>query len=304
MCRSVGLQRAAGEQQIEFLNDAFISYSGANREFARQLEHLIENYSAPRQLGLGQRKLRVFRYEGDMTGTDYFAAIEKHLDESRCLIVLCSIEARQSTFVNDEISRFVKKAGPMRTVIPLLLSGAPNNEARDEAEKAFPEALYKAAQMPLALNYRGIEAHRKRLDRPPFESEWYTLLANLLNVSRDDIEQRDRARRVRRLKIATAASCTIAALLLGLTAVSVIQRNAAVSARYATEARQATLLADTAARDGERVRALILAKYALDLTQRASPRRACPQSGNTDPSTHRRFTGSGAGGLGKILRHG
>ena len=125
-----------------FLNDAFISYSRKDREFAARLQEALGKYKPPKGLKLPQRRLVVFRDEEDFTGTEYHASLEKHLKNSRKMIVLCSPNARRSQYVNDEIRLFVKERG-RENIIPVLVSGIPNNEAKpeQEEEKAFPEAL-------------------------------------------------------------------------------------------------------------------------------------------------------------------
>jgi hypothetical protein len=113
----------------EFSYDAFISYSRRDKAFATVLQAALQGYRPPKSLGLSHRHLRVFRDEQDFTGSGYTSSLEKSLNASTKLLVICSPAARQSTFVNDEIRRFVKVRGADH-IIPILLSGIPNNEAR------------------------------------------------------------------------------------------------------------------------------------------------------------------------------
>jgi len=87
--------------------DAFISYRRTEAPFARLLEKALNAYRPPKGLAVAQRRLKVFRDEGDLTGTDYFRSIDGFLGRSAKLIVLCSPAARESEYVNDEIRRFV-----------------------------------------------------------------------------------------------------------------------------------------------------------------------------------------------------
>ena len=86
-----------------------------------------------------QRPPRIFRDVSDLTGNEYFSTIDNQLRHSRKLILLCSPTARQSTFVDDEIRRFLEAQGA-RHIIPVLLDGIPNNEAQagQDALMAFP----------------------------------------------------------------------------------------------------------------------------------------------------------------------
>src|SRR5207245_1025372 len=96
-----------------------------------------------------QRSLDIFRDEEDFTGVEYHRSVAKHLKDSSKLIVICSPNARNSTYVNEEIRRFAQTNG-VNNIIPVLLSGIPNNEAKpgQEGEMAFPEALCEAMEMP------------------------------------------------------------------------------------------------------------------------------------------------------------
>lgn len=76
-------------------NDAFISYSRRDIEFARKLEKALEDYKPPKDLNVPQRRLEVFRDKEDFTGVEYYESIEKHLKNSRKMIVICSPNARK-----------------------------------------------------------------------------------------------------------------------------------------------------------------------------------------------------------------
>lgn len=201
--------------------DAFISYKRTDIAFARLLEKALNAYAPPKALAVPQRRLRIFRDEGDLTGTEYFKSIDGYLARADKLIVICSPAARQSTFVDDEIRRYIAHHGP-ETLIPILLAGVPNNEATPEqaAEQAFPQALTEALEMPLAVNYHSFDPAHDKVDRGKFEGSWYTLLANLYGLPRDEIEQRDRVRRQRRrnLLIGVMGSVTLVVSALAVTA--------------------------------------------------------------------------------------
>jgi WD40 repeat protein len=148
------------------------------------------------------------------------------------LIVICSPHAKKSDYVNDEIRRFVKSNGP-ESVLPILLSGIPNNEAKPDQkdEMAFPEALCEVMAMPLATNYVGFDVRKDRVSKGLFEGCWYTVLANILNLSRAEIEQRDKKRQMRRRQLTTAIVSFVMLALTVLAAVAWLQRNEAVKQR-------------------------------------------------------------------------
>jgi hypothetical protein len=206
---------------------------------AVKLEQRLEKYKAPKDLPVHQGFLDIFRDESDFTGPEYRSSLAKHLEDSAALIVLCSPDARQSLYVNDEIRRFAQLKGTDR-IIPILVRGIPNNEAtpKREAEKAFPEALCDVLEMPLAANYLGFDPKTDKIDRGPYFDSWSTLLANLYGVSRSEIEQRERKRRARFLSIVASVTISVVALLVVALIVTLISRSEAV--QQAIEARRQT----------------------------------------------------------------
>jgi hypothetical protein len=157
--------------------DVLISYSRENIDFARRLEARLKAYRPPPELGLPQRHLRVFRDENDLFGPDYPKAIGHALRTSAKLLVLCSPQARSSSYVGDEIEQFAKHKGALN-IISVLVAGVPNNEVKpgQDADAAFPEALCAAMEMPLAIDYQHFDLNRDKIDRGVFL--WKLVLAS------------------------------------------------------------------------------------------------------------------------------
>jgi WD40 repeat protein len=226
--------------------DAFISYSRKDEDFARVVEKQLEKYVAPEGLGLESRHTRVFRDEEDLTGTDYYNAIEKHLGKSGKLIIICSPYARASQFVNDEISRFVAARGS-EGLIPILYRGRPNNECGPNNEDAaFPQALCDALAMPLAVDYLGFDPKQDKFTKDRFANAWYTLLSNVFDRSRSEIEQRDQKRQRRKFRIAASITGAVMASLAALAILAWVQRGIAIEQRDLAERNEAI------AKDNER----------------------------------------------------
>ena len=232
------------------MHDAFISYSRVDKGFASKLEKALENFTPPKDLAVAQRHLDIFRDEKDFTGTEYHESLEKHLRDSAKLIVLCSPHARASQYVNDEIRRFAKAKGGEH-IVPLLISGLPNNEAKVEqgSEKAFPDALLECVDMPLAAEYRGFNLRKDKIDKGEFENAWYTTLANLYGIARGELEQRDKKRRARRLRMLASIATAVGIGLSGLTIWALIARHEAITQSRIALSRQLgaqsqTVLAD------------------------------------------------------------
>jgi tetratricopeptide (TPR) repeat protein len=235
---------APAPDKSPFAHDLFISYSRKDLQFAHLLERGLGNYSPPKGLGVPARRLRVFRDQSDLTGVEYHQSIARHLRDSRKLILLCSAHARASSFVNEEVRQFAAARGA-ENIIPLLIGGLPNNEAsRDqEALKAFPDALCEALQMPLAGDYRNFDARRDKLDKGTFHGAWYTLLANLLELSRSEIERRDQKRTARRRAITIGTVSGVIALLSIAFLVTLFAQREAVRQRDQAEHRRIVALA-------------------------------------------------------------
>lgn len=191
--------------------DVFISYSRKDQAFAAKLEAALERYRPPKGISFPRRRLRVLRDEDDFTGTEYHAALRQHLHTSAKLLVICSPAARQSRYVDDEIRQFAAIRGPEH-IVPVLIAGTPNNEARVDQDQdlAFPQALSDTLAFPLAADFRGFDLREHKFGGRTGEVAWYSALANICGVSREDLEQRERTRRRDRLVRILAVTAAIA----------------------------------------------------------------------------------------------
>jgi hypothetical protein len=162
------------------------------------------------------------------------------------MILICSPHARNSSYVNDEIQRFVRTRGA-ENIIPILLSGIPNNEARSgqEYEKAFPDSLLEAMDMPLAVNYVGFDAQADSVNKGIFYGSWCTILADIYNVNRSEIEQCDKKRQTRAWFIRVSLVSAVIFALSVLLVYALISRQKAVEQRQlADEQRRVALKAE------------------------------------------------------------
>lgn len=219
--------------------DVFVSYAREDIAFARALEQALEAYRPPADLAVPQRHLKVFLDVSDFTGVDYAKALDEHLDQSGTLVAVCSPDARASLFVDDEIRRFASRNDVGR-VIPLLLRGTPNNEARtaDDPAMAFPTALCEVHRMPLAADYRGFTVGTNKPNRGAYESAWFVLLANIYGVAREVLEGRERARRLRERRRVVAVSAVLAIVLGVAASVALWQSRVAGERQLTAQVRQ------------------------------------------------------------------
>lgn len=183
------------EQEQRFQNDAFILFAMDDQAFAEHLEKILRRYKPPEGLDLTPEYLHIFRDEPELAGSEYYSAIEKQFERARKLVVVCSPAARRDPHLNRQILRFAEMHGG-GNIVPLLIAGVPNHLAGQQQSQAaaFPEALYRIAENPSAIDYSGFEAGRHKLHKGAYESGWYTLLASICNVKRIDLAQRERDR--------------------------------------------------------------------------------------------------------------
>jgi WD40 repeat protein len=228
-------------EEPDYKFDVFLSYSRKDEEFGRRLEEALENYTLPKDVNtrsIFRKRLNVFRDKKDLVPNmaDYYEAIEGYLKQSRYLVVVCSPNARSSPYVNAEIETYLRSNEANR-VIPVLLSGKPNNvsEAKPE-EYAFPQALCDALAMPLAVEFTEFERAPGKLNKGRYHDSWYTLLSKIFGTERAEIERLDAKRQARRRAIFAGVSlAVIAALSVALVFVMISRQQAASERDHAQQ---------------------------------------------------------------------
>lgn len=246
------------EAEDGYLFDIFLSYSRKDEEFAKRLEEALENFSLPKGIkadSISTNRLRVFRDKNDLVPTegDYYKTIEGYLKRSAYLVIVCSPNARRSRYVDKEVEVFLQ-VNEAKRVIPVLLSGKPNNECADSPEEsAFPESLCRALEMPLALPFTEFTQREGKVSGARYRDSWYTLLAKIFGAGRAEIERVDARRRARRRAILAAVSvAVIAALSVALVFALVARREAEAQRAEAVRQRdQARRLLDAHVPDGQ-----------------------------------------------------
>jgi hypothetical protein len=130
---------------------AFISYSHRDSVWASWLHSSLEKYRSTKSLigtvtargEVPKRIAPIFRDRDELpSATDLGSLINAALADSACQIVICSPQAAQSKWVNEEILAF-KRLGREDRIFCLIVGGEPN--ATDipsrEQEECFPPAL-------------------------------------------------------------------------------------------------------------------------------------------------------------------
>ena len=157
-------------------------------------------------------------------------------------------EARSSRFVNPEIREFAQHRSP-QDIIPILVSGKPNDEARNESEKAFPDALSDVLStpermaIPLGIDYREFRPRKDKFGKDRYYDPWFASLASIYGVNRGEIEQREKRLQTRNRRITAATvSGVITALSIALI-FALVSRSEATQRNEAERQRNQAVLA-------------------------------------------------------------
>ena len=124
------------EQNYEYF--VFISYSNLDNEWAIWLRHELEHYHLPASFN-GRTDVRdnlrkVFRDRDELSaGPEWDEQVQKALEETNNLIVICSPHSAESDAVNKEIKTFIA-LGKEDHIFPFIVEG-------DKPEDCFPPAL-------------------------------------------------------------------------------------------------------------------------------------------------------------------
>ena len=181
----------------------FFCYRHTDIKAARWLQLLLETYSFP--VAIRQRKpdlpkrIKVFRDKDELTSGILDEEIQKKLDESKYLVVICSPEAVKSKYVGDEIAYFRSK-GRERQIIPFIIKGKPNS-----AEECYHPELKKCGEL-LGIEVREEESafHAIR-----FHKAFIRLVGRLLDLDFGELWNR---RRHLLIKLSSAAVLVLAAI--------------------------------------------------------------------------------------------
>jgi hypothetical protein len=222
-----------------FTYDAFISYAHEQQDVAIWLHRLLERYWVPGRWG------RTVFLDREHLPADLLAEnIERALDHSQCLIVLCSSAARESQWVDQEVDHFVSRRGTAKVF------GARVGSAGDQA---LPRAVerHDALKGKLVPHLYGAVAQWDRQTRDERELAALALLGSILGVDKSQIT----ARRQRVARVAGYAS----AVVFGLSATALTWLQASADGAFYWA--RAQLAADAATQRADDP-ALVRAAYA------------------------------------------
>lgn len=241
--------------------DAFISYrhSDLDMYIAKKIHKGLETFKVPRPVAQksGKKSIkRVFRDQEELPiGSDLGDNIEGALRESEFLLVICSPRTPESYWVQKEIETFIRMHD-REHVLAILIEGEP--------DQSFPRQILVDEEgnpvEPLAADVRGTS--KKEIDRK-LRTELMRLAAPILHCSYDDLRQRHRERRMKKM-MSVAAGVAVLGLAFGVYSAY----NAAMIRRNYQEKQinQSKYLAQTSLelfRYGDRQSAVLVALEAL-----------------------------------------
>lgn len=250
---------------------AFISYrhKPLDIRIAARLHRLIEQYRLPRSLrSSGRSRLgRVFRDKDELpVSVDLTSDIRNALDHSQFLIVVCTPDTPGSVWVNREIEYFLQHHDRSQ-LLAVLAAGSP--------ELSFPKLLTRYTALdgsevcvePLAAD---ITSRSTSGTLRCLTAEKLRLFAALLGCSYDTLRQRERARRQRKVFLATVAALAVTGAFAAMLTIKNRQLAAQNQQLLLRESLLLTESAEQSLENGEYLQAAIAAAQALQPPQNGS----------------------------------
>lgn len=143
---------------------AFVSHSSRDAKIALWLRDKLVNYNIPasiRKENQMPKRLRpVFIYQTDLAGANLQDALQRELEDSQWLIVICSPDGAKSQYVNGEVEHFIN-TGRANRIIPFIVGGTPH--AKNPEDECFPPALLKLAEDGIELRGVNLAECQKQL---------------------------------------------------------------------------------------------------------------------------------------------
>lgn len=185
---------------IEHKYKVFISYSHQDKPFARWLQKGIENHVISRklrdkypQLPLDLKR-SVFRDDDELASASILTdSLKDALENSECLVVVCSKHAVNSKWVNEEIAYFkningvdkiftIIASGDAHDVLPPILGSEP---LAVDAQKGKKVALMKIIASVLNIDFSDLWEREKRETKKRFffKGIWVVLFLAIASYS-------------------------------------------------------------------------------------------------------------------------
>ena len=238
--------------------DAFISYRHCDLDkfVAENLHKTLETYELPKNIKeklniKGRTIKRVFRDQDELPlSSNLEDPIVDALNNSKFLIVICSPRLKDSMWCKKEIQTFKKLRG-RKNIFCVLIEGEPSDSFPEEVlydevvttDKNGKKKKTKTLVEPLAADVRGIN---KKEVLKKIKDEKLRLIAPMYNLDYDDLKQRHKLRKMKKM-IFVSTVVSICALLFAL--YSTIMFVKIFNQQKTLKKHQALALADDASRD-------------------------------------------------------
>lgn len=263
--------------------NAFISYKHGelDNRVAAEVQTQLERFRIPKaiQESTGIRKIdRIFRDKEELNITsDLNDTIESALQNSDYLIVICSTHTRGSIWVQREIEFFLK-THPIEKVLTVVAEGEPVDVVPEilfhrEMELMTEEGNLETVRVPvepLSCDYRMKLSKARREELP-------RLAAAILGCGYDDLRQRQRKYRQRRLVIAASAAAAVLVALTGYYAYTAAQIRENYEQSLINQSEYLSSESRKAMESGDRMTAMLLAMEALPTEDNDRPVTASAQ---------------------------
>jgi WD40 repeat protein len=248
---------------------AFVSYSHADRAFARRLHRRLESFRLPRQLRVPNESPQLGKIYLDReelgAAEDLPTAIERALADSEALIVVVSAASLRSRWVRAEIVAFrkLRTDGQILCIAAAGQGGLASHELlRDCASPGT--SFIEMPREPLVVN----------VDDLGFEDASLALIAALFARDFDELRNRERQRlRIRQRQwTAGIAAIALVVMLLGLLSIAAaIKSNRERDRALRGQSELLVALSAEALRTGDATLATRLALAALPSGKRNRP---------------------------------
>lgn len=143
----------------KFKNIAFISYSHKDKKIAKKLQRKLSGYKLPTKLRQERPELpekigEFFRDETHLVPGPLDDRLKNALDDSKYLIVICSLNSAESYWVNEEIKYFKNELNREKNIIPVIINGNPNS--KENKNELFPLELRNIEYDILGIEVDGV----------------------------------------------------------------------------------------------------------------------------------------------------
>lgn len=219
----------------KYMYDAFISYRHAEPDkfIAENLHKCLEAFKPPKSVlksGKASRERieRVFRDKEELPLTNNLEdPIVNALMQSEYLIVICSPRLKESVWCKKEIEIFKQHHGSEK-VLAVLVEGEPEDSFPEEllyAEEYFlrpdgTQEVMKKAIEPLAADVRG---RSKKEMLKALKAELLRLAAPMFSVSYDDLRQRHREKKLKKVIAVSIVSAVIGLIIAAASTVTAMR---------------------------------------------------------------------------------